>query len=103
MRKATVIALCGALLWNIAPATAHAQSDCIPEAGRPAVSTGDITTEATSIGVKINVRHAGQPVAVTVYVTVDYGDRNPYDTTVVVPATPDASVRGSSTERRTTA
>jgi len=120
MRKATVIALCGALLWNIAPATAHAQSDCIPEAGRPAVSTGDITTEATSIGVNINVRHAGPttlsgdsrrpatmtnavPVAVTVYVTVDYGDRKPYDTTVVVPATPDASVRGSSTERRTTA
>lgn len=123
LRKTMVAALTAAAVVAALAAPAHAAyqtAQCVPTAGRPAVSTGDITTEATSIGVKINVRHAGSttlsgdsrmpstmtnavPVAVTVHVTVDYGDGNPYDTTVVVPASSPQSVGGSSTERRTTA
>ncbi len=73
-RKATIIALCGALLWSVLAVSAQAQSHrCISTDGRPVVSTGKPAAEPTQVGFALKYRYdfSGVSPTVTVRVTVE--------------------------------
>lgn len=67
------------------------------------VSIGEITTEATAVGFKLKVRHAGAASSVTVRLTVDCGDGGSYDAAVTVPDSPATQTHPRSAERFTAA
>ncbi|MDE2935552.1 MAG: hypothetical protein OXP37_01760 [Chloroflexota bacterium] len=87
-----------AMFAPLAPVEAQT-ARCVPEAMRPVAAAGPATTESSSVGFTVEVRHAGAPAAVNVHVWVTRNGGSGYSASVMVPASPSARMTGQQYRR----